>query len=315
MKILDNSDKYLLPLIPGIVSDKLGAKVKKMKFIGGGSFGRVYGTDLADGRKIAVKAYRIQGSQHMESEQLKILSENTAVKMPEVLFTYGDEDTALLVMSFVEGENVLNPSFLLKGKKQKKAFASAVIDGMLGWHRVKGEKFGALSSPSYESWYEFYRKEKQEPWLKALEELSEKGKFSRKRLELLKKATELFNSLPEEKTEPVLIHGDLNIMNIMADPESLSLTAFIDPCGSMWADREYDLFQLRNMWGDAYGLYKTYKEKYPLSEYADFRVAYYASMHEASMRLSGGITVTLWEDLNNIRLKKEIKKITEVLQK
>ncbi len=229
--------------------------------------------------------------------------------MPEVLFTYEDEGMAVLAMTFVEGENVLGPAFLLKSKKQKDAFASAVIDGMLGWHSIKGKKFGTLSEPSYESWYEYYREEKQKPWLKALGELSEKGKFSRRRLALLTEATELFNSLPEKVCEPVLIHADLNIMNIMADPKSFELTAFIDPCGSMWADRVYDLFQLRNMWGDAYGLYKTYKEKYPLDEYADFRVAYYASMHEASMRLSGGIAITVWEDLNNIRLKKEIKKI------
>lgn len=309
MNILDNSDKHLLPLLPQIVSDKLGVQTGAVKFIGGGSFGRVYSTELSDGRKIAIKAYRVQGSQHREAEQLKILSENTAVKMPEVLFCYEDEKTAFLAMTFVKGKNALSPAFLLKSKKQKEIFASDVINGMLGWHSVRGEKFGSLTEPSYDSWYEYYRKEKQEPWLKALGELCEKGSFSRKRLGLLKEATELFNSLPEEKSEPVLIHGDLNIMNIMADRKSFALTAFIDPCGSMWADREYDLFQLRNMWGDAYGLYETYKEKHPLSEYADFRVAYYAAMHEASMRLSGGIAITLWEDLNNMRLRREMKKI------
>ncbi len=314
MNNLDNSDKYLLPLLPRIVSDKLGTEVKEIKFIGGGSFGRVYKAYLSDGRKIALKAYRIQGSQHREAEQLVILAENTAVKMPKVLFAYEDEGTALLAMTFVEGENALNPAFLLKSKKQKEKFASDVIDGMLDWHSVKGEKFGSLSEPFYENWYEYYKEEKQKPWLEALGALCEKGKFSRRRLSLLKEATEIFNSLPEEKSEPVLIHADLNIMNIMADSKNFALTAFIDPCGSMWADREYDLFQLRNMWGDAYGLYKTYKEKYPLSEYADFRVAYYASMHEASMRLSGGIAITLWEDLNNMRLKKEMKKLKAYCQ-
>lgn len=309
MNILNNSDKYLLPLLPEIVSEKLGTETKELKFIGGGSFGRVYKAVLADGRIIALKAYREQGSQIREAQQLTILSENTSVKMPEVLFTYEDEGVALLAMSFAEGENVLNPGFLLKSKHRKKKFACAVIDGMLEWHSKGGEKFGSLSDPSYDSWLGYYRKEKQEPWLKALKELCDKGKFSKKKLALLKEATELFNSLPEEKSEPVLIHGDLNIMNIMAEPKSFSLIAFIDPCGTIWADREYDLFQLRNMWGDAYGLYKTYKEKYPLGEYADFRVAYYASMHEASMRLGGGITVTLWEDLNNVRLKNEMKKL------
>lgn len=311
MKILDNSNKHLLPILPEIVSQKLGKKATELKFIGGGSFGRVFKAILSDGEIIALKAYRVQGSQYEEAEQLEYLSKNTSVKMPKVLFTYEDEETAVLAMTFAEGHNVLNPYFLLKSKKQKKDFAEAVISGMLQWHSVTNGKFGSLENPVYDNWYEYYKKEKQEPWLTALKELSNNGKFSRKKLQLLIEATELWSKLPEEKTRPVLIHGDLNIMNIMADPKTLKLTAFIDPCGSMWADREYDLYQLRNMWGDAYGLYETYKQKYELSEYADFRVAYYASMHEASMRLKGGLDIHLWEDLNNMRLKKEMKKLKE----
>ncbi len=311
MKILDNSDKHLLPILSDIVFEKLNKKTENLKFIGGGSFGRVYKARLSDGEIIALKAYRLQGSQYEEAEQLGLLSENTSVKMPDVLFTYEDEQTAILAMTFVEGQNVLNPMFLFKNKEQKQKFADDVISGMLEWHSVTNNKFGSLSDPSYDSWYEYYKKEKQEPWLKALSELSENGKFSKKKLQLLYEATEIFNRLPEENTAPALIHGDLNIMNIMAEPKTLRLTAFIDPCGSIWADREYDLFQLRNMWGDAYGLYKTYKEKCNLSEYADFRVSYYASMHEAAMRLKGGLIMSLWEDLNNTRLKKEMKKIKE----
>lgn len=311
MKILDNSDKHLLSVLPQIIFEKLNMKANKLKFIGGGSFGRVYKAALSNGETIAIKAYRVQGSQYEEAEQLNLLSKNTSVNMPNVLFTYEDNETAILAMTFVEGQNVLNPKFLLKSKSQKQKFADDVVSGMLEWHRVTNDKFGSLSNPVYDSWYEYYKKEKQEPWLKQLKELSENGKFSKKKLRLLYEATEIFNKLPEENTTPVLIHADLNIMNIMADPKTLKLTAFIDPCGSLWADREYDLFQLRNMWGDAYGLYETYKQKCALSGYADFRVAYYASMNEAAMRLKGGLIMPLWEDLNNARLKNEMKKIKE----
>lgn len=311
MKILDNSNKHLLPILPKIISKELGKNVDKFKFIGGGSFGRVYKAVLSDGEIIAVKAYRVQGSQYEEAEQLKLLSGNTSVRMPEVLFTYEDEDTAILAMSFCPGQNVLNPMFLFKNKEQKQKFAQDVISGMLRWHSVTNDKFGSLGNPVYDSWYEYYKKEKQEPWLTALKELSNDGKFSKKKLQLLIEATELFNSLPEENTKPVLIHADLNIMNIMADTKTLELSAFIDPCGSIWADREYDLFQLRNMWGDAYGLYETYKQKYKLSEYADFRVAYYGAMNEAHCRLGGGLIMPLWEILCNNRLKKEMKKLKE----
>lgn len=311
MKILDNSDRHLLSILPGIISEKLNKTAEKFKFIGGGSYGRVYKTVLSDGEAIAVKGYRLQGMQNEEAQQLSFLSENTSVKMPEVLFTYEDDDTALLAMTFVEGQNVLNPAFLLKSKIQKQNFADEVISGMLEWHSVTNDKFGSLSNPVYDSWYEYYKKEKQEPWLKGLKELSDKGRFSKKKIRLLFEATELFNSLPQKNTKPVLIHGDLNIMNIMADPKNMKLTAFIDPCGSIWADREYDLFQFRNMWGDAYGLYETYKRKCGATEFTDFRVAYYGAMLEAAMRLKGGHIVPLWEDLNFIRLKKEMKKIKE----
>jgi len=311
MKILDNSDKHLLPILPEIVLKELGKNVDKFKFIGGGSFGRVYKAVLSDGRTIAIKAYRVQGSQYEEAQQLKLLSGNTSVKMPEVLFTYEDEETAILAMTFVDGQNVLNPMFLLKSKSQKQKFANDVVAGMLQWHNVTNDRFGSLGNPVYDTWYEYYKKEKQEPWLAGLNELTQKGKFSKKKLQLLIEATELFNNLPEENTKPVLIHSDLNIMNIMADPKTLKLNAFIDPCACMWADREYDLFQFRNMWGDAYGLYEAYKEKYKLSEYADFRVAYYGAMNEAHCRLGGGLIMPLWEILCNNRLKKEMKKLKE----
>lgn len=307
--MLDNSEKHLLSILPSIIFKNLRQKAVGFKFIGGGSYGRVYKVSLSDGEIIAVKGYKLQEMQHEETQQLKYLSEHTSVLMPKVLFTYEDDDTAILAMSFIEGWNVLNPRFLLKSKKQKQSFANAVVSGMLEWHNVTNDKFGSLSNPVYDSWYEYYKAEKQIPWLKALKELSDSGKFSGKKMKLLLKATELFNNLPQENSTPVLIHADLNIMNIMADPKTFKLIAFIDPCGSIWADREYDLFQLRNMWGDAYGLYEAYKRKYKASEFTDFRVAYYGAMLEASMRLKGGHIIPLWEDLNFSRLKKEMNKI------
>lgn len=311
MKILDNGNKHILPIIPELVFKNLNKRVTDIKFIGGGSYGRVYKAVLSDGETIAVKAYRVQGSQYEEAGQLKLLSASTSVKMPEVLFVYEDEATAILAMSFCPGQNVLNPMFLLKNKSQKQKFANDVVSGMLQWHSVTNDKFGPLENPVYDSWYEYYKKEKQEPWLAGLNELVQKGKFSKKNLKLLYEATEIFNNLSDEKSIPVLIHSDLNIMNIMADPKTLKLTAFIDPCACMWADREYDLFQLRNMWGDAYGLYETYKQNYKLSEFTDFRVAYYGAMNEAHCRLGGGLIMPLWEVLCNNRLKKEMKKLKE----
>ena len=55
----------------------------------------------------------LPGMHTEEAHQLELLSKNTSVKMPEVLFTYEDDNTSVLAKSFVEGQNVLNPMFLL----------------------------------------------------------------------------------------------------------------------------------------------------------------------------------------------------------
>lgn len=302
------NDKFLLSKLPKIAEEKLNTKISEMKFIGGGSFGKVYKCTKSDGETIILKAYHVSGMETTEANQLQILGKNTSVKMPKVYFTYNDDEIAVMCMSFIDGKNALDPSFLLKSKSQKQKFANDVVDGMLQWHNVKGEKFGYLENATYNSWKEFYIENKVSRDLNGLKKLMNEGKYNKKNYDLLCRGLDIFKEVVNEPEYPVLIHGDLNIMNIMADPKDMSLTGFIDPCGSMWADNEYDLFQFLNMWGNAYNLYDTYKSKCKMSEHCDFKVAFYGALHENSMRLKGGLIVPVWEIQNNNRLKKAMKK-------
>ena len=301
-------DKFLLGKLPKIAEEKMNTKISDMKFIGGGSFGKVYKCTKSDGETIILKAYHVSGMETTETNQLKILGKNTSVKMPQVYFTYNDQEIAVMCMSFIDGKNTLDPSFLLKSKAQKQKFAKDVIDGMLQWHNVKGEKFGYLENATYDGWKEFYIENKVHKDLVGLKKLMDEGKYSKKNYDLLCRGLDIFKEVVNEPEYPVLIHGDLNIMNIMADPKDMRLTGFIDPCGSMWADNEYDLFQFLNMWGNAFKLYDTYKSKCKMSEHCDFKVAFYGALHENSMRLKGGLIVPIWEIQNNNRLKKAMKK-------
>lgn len=302
------NDKYLLHKLPKIAEEQLNTKISDMKFIGGGSFGKVYKCTKADGETIILKAYHVSEMETTEANQLQMLGKNTSVKMPKVYFTYNDDEIAVMCMSFIDGKNTLDPSFLLKSKSQKQKFANDVVDGMLQWHNVKGEKFGYLENATYDSWKEFYLENKVKKDLAGLKKLMNEGKYSKKNYDLLCRGLDIFKNVVNEPEYPVLIHGDLNIMNIMADPKTMQLTGFIDPCGSMWADNEYDLFQFLNMWGNAYNLYDTYKSKCKMSEHCDFKVAFYGALHENSMRLKGGLIVPVWEIQNNNRLKKAMKK-------
>ena len=117
MELTNVNNKYLLNSLPEITKNHIGTEVADLKFIGGGSNGKVFKARLDDGRTIALKAFREQGSQEKEANQLRILSENTFVKMPDVLFTHSDKCTAVMGMTFIDGSNVLNPVFLFQPLK------------------------------------------------------------------------------------------------------------------------------------------------------------------------------------------------------
>ena len=87
--------------------------------------------------------------------------------------------------------------------------------------------------------------------------------------------------------EACLIHGDANVMNIMTK-KPFELVGFIDPLDSMYADREYELFQLSNLTGNAFRLYQTYKSKYPVSAKCDLKCAFYSLFQEINCYLRNG---------------------------
>ena len=101
------NDKFLLHKLPKIAEEKLNTKISDMKFIGGGSFGKVYKCTKADGETIILKAYHVSGMETTEANQLQILGKNTSVKMPKVYFTYNDDEIAVMCMSFIDGKNAL----------------------------------------------------------------------------------------------------------------------------------------------------------------------------------------------------------------
>ena len=187
---LDN--KFLLEKLPKIAEKHLSERIDGLKFIGGGSFGKVYRCTKVDGEAIILKAYHVSGMEKTEAQQLEILGANTSVKMPQVYFTHNDDEIAVLCMSFIDGKNALDPSFLLKSKTQKEAFANDVVDGMLQWHNVKGEKFGYLENATYDSWKEFYIENKVSRDLAGLKKLMDEGKYSKKNYDLLCRGLEIF---------------------------------------------------------------------------------------------------------------------------
>lgn len=295
-----------------IASRQIGQPVKKIKYLGGGSFGRAYKITFEDGKKIVVKFLRAVDMLEKEIYDLDLIAKNCPVKIPRVLFSCranGEIPVDCYGMELIEGSNaVFSRSLLLKSKKGRKKFADEVTTALHDIHCCKNGKFGDTLNPTYDSWQDFYKPFANQILNKA-EELFSKGELPSKVIQAMRAAWDKFDIIfSEEVKEGCLIHGDLNIANIMIDKKH-GISGFIDPLNSMYADREYDLFQFDNLTGKRFFLRETYIEKYGASKFCDAKCAFYGLFNEVYCYIKAG---TLVNFIMNPLIKNMNKRLAEL---
>lgn len=261
--------------------------------------------------KLIVKACRVSGMHISEANALNLLGNDTLIHIPTVYFTVdaGDEiPMDFIVEEYVNGTDCFTDFkklFLTKRTKQK--FANNIVDALAHWHSITYEKFGSIDNPEFDSWLDFYK-----PYAKDILDTALKmhtdGKINDKTIKVMQTAWKNFDYIFSEPIEHAsLIHGDLNVMNVMSDGK-LNITAIIDPLECRWADKEYDLFQLRNLTGESFKLYDTYKTKYPVSKNVDLKCSFYAVYHEIYCFISSGRHTEFVLKSAVKRLNKELNK-------
>ena len=277
--------------IISVIKENSGIDIKSVQYIGGGSFGRVYKCVGKDLKPYAFKVFLVPDMAKKEADSLKLLAQNEMIKIPEVCFVCSDSGSSpfdCMLFEFIEGKDAfMNPAMFLASKKKRQEFADIVINAQLAIHNIKSDKFGPIENPVYDTWMDFYRPFAEKIYNDAIEK-NKSGEFDEWILDIMKEAWKEFDSIfTEEVSEACLIHGDLNVMNIMVD-KSLKPVAFIDPLNSMYADREYDLFQHMNLTGNRFGLYENYKSKFKVSDKCDIKCAFYRLWNEAMVYLNTG---------------------------
>ena len=267
-----------------VLERQTGCRVEEIRFIGGGSFGLVYlaRTDRPPYDAV-MKGFRCEGLCGREAEELRLLSRDSLVKVPEVYFTFSETPEIpmdFLCMEKADGTNCFTDfGKLLLPRRTKAAFADAVTSAARHWHEQTNGSFGPIGAPVYDTWLGYYRPFAEEI-LEEARQMAAAGRLGKRALADMERGWARFDDIFSEPVETAcLIHGDLNVMNVMAD-KKLNVTAIIDPLESKWADPEYELFQMRNLTGDLFGLYETYKRKYPVSKNCDVKTAFYALYHE-----------------------------------
>ncbi|MGN0539510.1 MAG: fructosamine kinase family protein [Candidatus Fimenecus sp.] len=304
----DDAMKYA----KSVLQNKMDCKVKSISYIGGGSYGYVYICEIDKSPyKLIMKACRVDGMCEQEAHAITLLGEDSLIPMPKVLFiSLSNEEIPLdfICEEFVEGKNCLSPALtIFSSKKAKQEFADKITDAMGFWHSKTNDKFGLIDNAVFDTWLDYYKPFAFEI-LETARDFCNRNKLDKDILLVMEKAWDNFDYIFSEPVEnAVLIHGDLNTMNIMAD-KHLNPTAIIDPLESKWADREYDLFQLRNLNGEMFHLYETYKRKFPVSEKCDIKCAFYGLYNEIYCNIMAG-------SFNQFLIKPVVKRMKKELTK
>lgn len=286
----DEAKKYCVI----IAKERFSQTVKKIKYLGGGSFGRAFGVEFADGKELVIKFLRAEDMLGKEVHDLKLLAENCSVKIPKVLFERNADDIIPVDcygMEKIDGRNALTVFGMLFGKKRNRLdFAYRVTSALHRIHCHTKEKFGDTLSPDCPTWLDYYKPFAQAVLDKA-EEMYKDKTLSEKVIVAMRAAWNKFDTIFSENVKDAcLVHGDLNIANIMVG-KKYEISGFIDPLNSMYADREYDLFQFDNLTGKRFYLRETYIKKYGASKYCDIKCAFYGLWNEVYCYIKSGVLV------------------------
>lgn len=296
-----------------VITEHYACDVLSIKYVGGGSFGYVYKVEIpVVPYKLIVKAFRTDGMHRSEANALNVLGKSTLIHLPIVYFTVDASDDIpmdFIVEEYVSGTDCFTDfRKLFKSKQKKQQFADSIVEALAHWHSITNEKFGSLDNPEYDNWLDYYG-----PFAKGIldtaVQMNEEGKISNRTIETMQIAWKNFERIFCEPIQHAsLIHGDLNVMNVMSD-DDLNITAIIDPLDSKWADKEFELFQLRNLTGDFFNLYDTYKAKYSVSENVDLKCAFYAVYHEIYCYITSGRHTEIILRIAVKRLREELEKV------
>ena len=207
---------------------------------------------------------------------VKIKIETEFIKLGQFLKFSGVVSMGCECKDFIEN-NCIKVNSNIEKQRGKKLFPGDLIE-------INGEKY-------YKTFNEYY-KEKALDILNMAKKLHNDGQLTDYVLSVVSRAIENFDRifyLPI--TEASLIHGDYNMWNVLIDKKNCKVTAIIDPCGCMWADSEYDLYQLNNANGKHLKLFETYANKKTLSENCSQKMAFYELFTEIEHYHNSGYPV------------------------
>ena len=281
--------------IKSVIWKRYHVEVGKITLMGGGFYARAFLVELPyEPKKLVLKLYFMPGLSRNEYRQIEVLSKSANLKMPKLYWTEPARENVkyeVLAMEYLSG---LNAGALVADKladKCREKIAEEVVDNLLAYHRtINPTGFGTIGGETFVDDWRFYYRPIVDSILEKAKLMLEQGKMYPEALRIMELAVAHYDDifyLPI--TEARLIHGDYNMWNIMVDESAEHACAVLDPYNCCYADSEFDLYQLDNANGKAFGLLDLYKKKQPVSENFRMKRAFYELFTEINHYYDSGV--------------------------
>lgn len=267
----------------------------KIKYLGGGSFGRAYKVAKKDGESFVVKLLTADGMAKKDFFDLALIHDKLSVKSPRPYFVrLKDEKIPCdgYIMEYLDGKPLLfSLKYYFAPKKKRTLIGERIVDSLHELHLVKSDKFGDAQNPMFDAWIDYYKPFAYRVLCQA-RKYANAGELSKKITLVMERAWDMFDKIFCEAPQTAcLIHGDLNVGNVLISKKGD--IAFIDPLSSLFADVEYDLFQFYNLTGRRFFLGKIYRRKYGESSHIEDKLAFYALWNEVFCFIKSGVIIPL----------------------
>ncbi|MCM1285928.1 MAG: aminoglycoside phosphotransferase family protein [Acetobacter sp.] len=289
------------------ISSHTQFKVEGISLIGRGATASVYRVKTADGPYNLVVKYSSNAELlTQEYKQIKFINDRVDCKLPN-LYHFGKAENgfAVMIMEYFDG---VSANKLKYTRKVKRILPDMVIDNLLKIQSVHNDKYGHINNAVYDTWYDYYSEFAKEIYEYTFHlycsKRIEKNVF--KAVELSYKKLELI--LNKCHGKPTLIHGDYWQPNFIIDKKTYELIGVIDPFNVIWAEPEYELFQLTTGGNRKLKLYNNYKRKVSATDYCDLKTEMYALYNELLWHKKLGDVSHSYLLYRSKRLIKQMKK-------
>lgn len=229
---------------------------------------------------MVVRDFSQPGLAEQQARKLMLLRQHGSVPVPAVYGVVFSDRLPFHELLLVERLGGISAAAPVRSPGAQERLAQQIADGLGSWHSQSADNMsGYIDSCQSLSWPDWYRQYTTVLW--SLLRQKKQTALSAADLQFLSLTQRNYQQLFADLSQPnVMLHGNLELSNIIKDPHTESLLAMVQPGRILWAPAEFELFRL---WNAPVGqaIILKYRHRHPLDEGFIWRCPLYRLWYQA----------------------------------